>query len=78
MPAKVYDRPEGQSKSPLLIVVGVIVLILLAFGVYRWKFAGNAAQPNTANTPVAGQSSLDNRAGQRAAMVRQFRGIATA
>lgn len=57
MPAKVYDRPEGQKFSPILIVVAVIVLLIVGFGLYRWQFAP-AAQPSSPAAPASGQSSL--------------------
>ena len=58
MPVKVYDRPEGASKSPLLIVVSVIVLILLGYLVYRWKFAAPAVPANGGGTSANKQSSI--------------------
>jgi hypothetical protein len=69
MPAKVYDRPERQGLSPVLILVAVLVLVLIGYGIYRWQFAAPAAQP-TDNAPTRGQSSLNLGRHHFAAMAR--------
>jgi flagellar basal body-associated protein FliL len=60
VPAKVYDRPERQGLSPVLIVIALIVLVVVGYGIYRWQFAP-AAPANSNSAPAAGQSLLEPR-----------------
>lgn len=32
---KVYDRPERQGPSPLLLVIGLVIVLLVAFFLYK-------------------------------------------
>lgn len=52
MPAKVYDRPERPGFLPALLVAGLLLLLLLGYGLYRWMSHPTAAQLHSEDTTV--------------------------
>ncbi|MDX1933183.1 MAG: hypothetical protein SFU56_11300 [Capsulimonadales bacterium] len=49
---KIYDRPESKAPSPMLIVLGLMVALLLGYVVYRMFFTTPATPvPSASTTP---------------------------
>lgn len=43
--AKIYDRPERKTVSPLILVVGFVIILAAAYFIYRAWGPGAAASP---------------------------------
>ena len=52
---KIYDRPEKKAPSPLLLIGGVLLALVIAFFLYKMLYhpAANASTPPTGMLPIS-------------------------
>lgn len=57
---KIYDRPEKKGPNPLVLVLALLILVVLAFGIYRAMHVAGSA-------PASAEDSRANSATKSAA-----------
>ena len=60
---KIYDRPEKKGPSPIALVLAILIVLVIAFGLYRAMHAGssNSDTAPTGNTrPTSGAKSASS------------------